>query len=207
MKLHELFACCIAVSYSEVGSSSNYAARRVGHTLYLFFEDSDGEIDWKRNLNFPAKAYKRTGDSTWFAHRGFLRVWKEIEPSLVNEITDKTVEKIVIAGYSHGAAVAVLCHEYVWYHRPDLRNAIEGYGFGCPRVFWGMKTPNLKRRWARFTVIRNVDDLVTHLPPVFLGYSHVGALLEIGEKGKYSAIDAHRAENIQKELLLSQSKK
>jgi len=56
------------------------------------------------------------------------------------------------------------------------------------------------RRWERFTVIRNLDDLVTHMPPAVLGFSHVGELLEIGEKGRYSRVDAHRPENILAEL-------
>ena len=94
----------------------------------------------------------------------------------------------------------MLCHEYVWFRRPDLRETLEGYGFGCPRVFWGLRTWELMRRWERFRVIRNVDDIVTHLPPVWLGYSHVGSLLEIGERGKYTAIDAHRPQNILAEL-------
>ena len=56
------------------------------------------------------------------------------------------------------------------------------------------------QRWERFTVIRNVDDIVTHVPPAIWGYSHVGSMIKIGEKGKYSPVDAHRPENIMAEL-------
>ena len=119
---------------------------------------------------------------------------------LAKDIADEAFQKIVITGFSHGAAIALLCHEYVWYHRPKLRQAIEGYGFGCPRVFWGLKNKRLKQRWENFVVIRNIDDLVTHLPPAFLGYTHVGELLKIGKKGKYTPIEAHFPENILKEL-------
>ena len=123
-----------------------------------------------------------------------------MESYLAYAIGDPAIEKIVTVGYSHGAALAVLCHEYIWYHRPDLRETIEGYGFGSPRVIWGALTADLQKRWAGFTIIRNLDDLVTHLPPAFLGYVHVGKMLEIGEEGKYSPADAHREENILKEL-------
>ena len=200
MTLYQLFAVCLRIPYSQVGNSANYAVKREKDTLYLFFQDSDGKNDWKNNLDFPAKPYKRMGKTIWFAHRGFLRTWKEIEPFLFREIADKTVRKIVIAGYSHGGALATLCHEYVWYHRPDLRASMEGYGFGAPRVFWGVQTAKLKSRWEKFTVIRNLNDFITHLPPAFLGFSHVGALLKIGEKGKYSSIEAHFAKNILNEL-------
>lgn len=200
MTLYELFSVCLNISYTQVGRSANYAVSRENGTLYIFFQGSDGRNDWKSNLDFPAKAYKRMGKTVWFAHRGFLRVWKELEPFLAEKIADTSVQKIVIAGYSHGGALAMLCHEYVWYHRPDLRAQTEGHGFGAPRVFWGVQTAELKSRWKNFTVIRNIDDVVTHLPPSFLGFSHVGAFLKIGERGKYSAIEAHYPENILREL-------
>lgn len=200
MKLSQLFSACLAVPYAEIGGSVNYATKRIDQTLYVFFEDSDGKTDWKRNLNFPAKAYKRMDKTVWFAHRGFLRSWKAVEPYLADEIADKAFKKIVVAGYSHGAAIALLCHEYIWYHRPDLRAELEGYGFGCPRVIWG--SGKSKERWKTFCVIRNLDDLVTHLPPAFLGYRHVGSLLKIGKKGNYTAVEAHYSQNILKELKL-----
>lgn len=197
--LSELFIKCTTAPYSEI-DNINYALLYDRNVLYVFFEDSDGLADWKSNLDFPAKAYKRMGKTVWFAHRGFLNVWKKLEPILAPKILDKSIKNIIISGYSHGAGIAVLCHEYVWYNRPDLRGSLEGYGFGCPRVFWGIKTKELKIRWQSFTVIRNVNDIVTHLPPAVLGYSHVGNVLEIGTKGKYSPIEAHIAVNILTEL-------
>lgn len=191
---------CIRIRYLQTGVSANYAWKRDKDTLYIFFEKSNGSNDWKHNLDFPAKPYKRMGKTVWFAHRGFLKVWKEIEPVLADIVADTSVQRVIIAGYSHGAALALLCHEYVWYWRPDLRYALKGYGFACPRVFWGIRFADLKVRWNTFTVIRNLNDIVTHLPPRILGYSHMGNILEIGEKKKYSSVEAHYAENILTEL-------
>ncbi len=202
MNISKLFLSCITTPYEKTGVSANYAIKRKKDTLYLFFEGSDGANDWKNNLDFPAKPYKRMEQTVWFAHRGFLKEWKEIEPKLANHISNKNLKKIVICGFSRGAAIALLCHEYVWFNRPDLRQTLEGFGFGCPRVIWGLKTKKLTRRWNRFTVVRNIDDIVTHLPPAFLGFSHVGKLLKIGQKGKYNKIQAHYAENIYNELVL-----
>lgn len=168
--------------------------------MYLFFQGSNGETDWKNNLDFPVKAYKRMGKTVWFAHRGFLRVWKEIEFAVAKDILDAGVQEIYISGYSHGGAIATLCHEYAWYHRPDIRANVYGYGFGTPRVLWGVRSKALKARWEKFTVVRNLDDIVTHVPPAVLGYTHVGNMLEIGEKGRYTRIEAHYAQNILKEL-------
>ena len=200
VSLSELFSRCLSVEYTHVENSADYALEKIGDTLYLYFEWTKEKEDWISNFNFPAKPYKRMGKTAWFAHRGFLKVWKTIEKYIVNDIMDKSVKQVVIVGYSQGAAIAALCHEYIWYNRPDLRNSIDGYGFGCPRVFWGFKSKELKQRWERFTVIRNIGDIVTHVPPAIFGFSHVGNMVEVGAKKKYSCIDAHRPENFIVEL-------
>ena len=58
------------------------------------------------------------------------------------------------------------------------------------------------RIWKNFYVVRNLDDIVTHLPPYITGYRHVGNLVEIGRMGNYSGIEAHMAENYLSELSL-----
>lgn len=200
MRLLNLFEKCVNGMYVHVENSGDYYIERHRNTLYIYLECSNGTTDWKNNLDFPAKPYKRMGRAVWFAHRGFLKVWKSIEKYLEPYIKDSSIKRITIVGYSHGAALAVFCHEYAWYHRPDIRDSIEGYGFGCPRVFWGLKNRKMKKRWERFTVVRNIDDIVTHVPPFIFGFSHVGSMLRIGRRGTYNAIDAHRPENIIAEL-------
>lgn len=200
MRLSELFQQCCTAPYRRVENGADYALRREGNTLYLFFEPSIGLEDWKNNLDFPAKPYKRMEETVWHVHRGFLRVWKSAEGYLQQAIGERSVRKVLVAGYSHGAALAVFCHEYIWFHRPDLRASLKGYGFGCPRVVWGALPPQVWARWDGFTVIRNRNDPVTHLPPALLGYRHVGQLLEVGQKGKYKRLEAHKEENILAEL-------
>ena len=200
MTLSALFSRCVRRDYITTPSRADYAYDRVGDHLLIYFQDSDGIVDWVNNLNFPAAAYRRDGRTVWYAHRGFLMVWESLIPRIAPLVTDRTVRKITVVGYSHGAALAVFCHEYVWYYRPDLRGSLEGYSFGCPRVLWGRVSDELGARWKNFTVIRNLQDIVTHVPPRILGYKHVGRMVEIGEAGKYSDVDAHRAENIRREL-------
>lgn len=210
MNLIQLFTDCLNVPYIQVENDGSYYVKKEGNTLYIFLESSNGEIDWKNNLdfwpvslckscNFPQKPYKDM-ENCWYAHRGFLRVWKSIEKYVTKDILNSHYRNIITVGYSHGAALAVLCYEFIWFHRPDLRERIEGYGFGCPRVFWGKKKKEILYRWKNFTVIRNINDIVTHVPPMWLGFSHVGKMLIVGEKGKYSTIEAHRPENILGEL-------
>ncbi len=207
MKLYDFMYRCLNIPYTEVGNNVSFATERVGSTLNIYFEHSNGREDWRKNMNFPAKPYRFDGGQRWYAHRGFLSAWREMESTISSYISDKSVKKITVTGYSHGAAIALLCHEYIWYNRSDLRGTLESFGFGSPRVIWGHCDAEFAKRFETFTVIRNINDIVTHLPPAFLGYRHAGRLLTIGEKGKYSQIQAHYPENILAELYLYESER
>ena len=196
--LSELLSSCLEADYRQVENGGSFALVRDGEVLYIFFEKSNGLEDWYNNLSYKAVSRGRGGDD-WYCHEGFLRVFNGVLPYIEGIISSKSVRRIITVGYSHGAALSLLCHEYVWYTREDIRENIEGYGFGCPRVVFG-HVENEWERWKGFCVIRNIGDLITHLPPKALGYRHKGRLIEIGEKGKYSPTDAHRAENYTFEL-------
>lgn len=204
--LLELFDDCLSRTYRESENGASWDVSRRGEVLFLFFQHSHGLVDWLNNLDFISAPYKEMSPE-WRCHGGFLRVWKSVKPLVEPFILDPSISKIVTVGYSHGAALAVLCHEFAYYHRPELRQSIEGYGFGCPRVLYGCLPPDIAERWDRFYVIRNLDDLVTHLPPRALGFCHVGNLVTVGKAERYSSIDAHRPENYRWELsFLSENK-
>ncbi len=172
---------CLAAEYIHTEQGGDFALRREGDTLKIFFEWSDGREDWKNNLKFfavPKKPYKNMSRS-WFCHRGFLKVWRAIEPYIAREIEDVTLRKIEITGYSHGAAIALLCYEYCRYHRQDA--SVTGTGFGCPRVVWGLLPKSVKERFDGFRAVRCGNDIVTHLPPCLLGYRHPAPLVKIGQ--------------------------
>lgn len=180
---------CVNANYVHLEeNSADYALHKEKHAdgdiLYIFLQWSHGEEDWKNNFDFPARPYKDMPIG-WRAHRGFVKVWKTIEPNIADAVKDTTIKKIIVVGYSHGAALACLAHEYVWFNRPDIREQCIGIAFESPRVFCGFKIPKkLKERWKNFVVFRNGHDIVTHVPPAILGYKHVGTLVRIGESRK-----------------------
>jgi hypothetical protein len=182
---------CQMAKYNHIENDGDYAIQREGNIVYLLFEWTDDSADWKYNLDFPIKPYKDMG-VTWRCHRGFLRAWKNIEPYVKEVILDTSVEKIIVVGYSHGAAIAAFAHEYVWFNRPDLReNGLEGYGFGSPRVYWGWRVKqSLRERWANYYVITNKNDIVTKVPPLVFGYCHVGNVIKV-DSGERRPISAH----------------
>lgn len=197
MNLSNLFTKIQQVKYTHLEETASFAYERTRGVLYIYFEESNGATDWKNNLDFPAKPYRRM-EHKWYAHRGFLKVWKVIEPHLQAQICDPSVKHIIIGGYSHGAAIALLCHEYCKYNRPDVK--VEGYGFGAPRVLWGFMRKAVKKRFEGFTVIRNGHDIVTHVPPALFGYRHVGTMIKVGRRKGYNSVASHFAHNYQIEL-------
>ena len=206
MKLSWLFKKCLNAekNYIHVEEDGSYLLQRNGSTLFLLLQKSNGKNDWRNNFDFPAKPYHDM-PVTWKAHRGFVRVWKAIEPYVADAIMDPTVKKIVTVGYSHGAALAALAQEYIWFNRPDIRDNCFSYAFEAPRVFCGVRIPKkLKERWANHLVIRTANDLVTHVPPLLFGFKHVGSMLKLplteatGMKKhrKLDCINAHYADNV-----------
>lgn len=192
MNLHDTFKECLQAEYSHCENDGDYCLKREGNTLKIFFEWSSGEGDWRNNFDFPAKPYRHM-KHLWFCHRGFLKVWKSIEPYLAEHINNAEINRIEIVGYSHGAAIALLCYEYCIFNRPDID--IEGVGIGCPRVFWGIVPKKVKERFKNFTVVRNGVDIVTHVPPALFGFRHISAIFEIGQDKSKGLIDDHRPEN------------
>lgn len=180
MNLHEAFRECLSMEakYIHVENGGDYFIERDNGTLRIFFEWSDGREDWKNNFDFPVKPYKSM-ERLWLCHRGFLRVWKSIKPYVATDILDPNTKAIEIVGYSHGAAIALLCYEYCVFHRPYVE--VHGVGFGAPRVFWGYVPRSVKERFKNFKVVRNGNDIVTHAPPVLFGFHHVSEVLKIGQ--------------------------
>ena len=207
--LEDLYLRCLNAPYIHTENDGDYFYEIKNNILYLYFQCTNGGDDWKNNFDFPAKPYSDMGIK-WRCHRGFLRVWKSIKPFLKDVIMDENIEGVYIVGYSHGAAIATLAHEYVWFNRPDLRNNMKGFGFGCPRCYWGFRVKKfLKERWENFYPIRNINDLVTHVPPVLFGFRHVHKVVELENSDlknvhrNHPAVDAHYPDNyiysIQKE--------
>ena len=192
--LLELFEECLNKTYTDVENAASWAWDRSGDALYLWFEKSHGLVDWQSNLDFVAVPYHGM-EPQWRCHGGFLRAFQALKPHLLPLIEDPTLRRVCTVGYSHGAALALLSHELIWYRRPDLRERLCGYGFGCPRVLHGCPPPEVALRWRFFWRVTNEGDAVTHLPPRALGFCHVGGEVSIGRAGEHSAVDAHRPES------------
>lgn len=203
--LKELFERCLNADYIHTAEEGDFALQTDGNTLYLLFEWSDGKEDWINNLSFPAKPYKSM-DAVWLAHGGFLKVWKAMRDEIEARVeailaSNLEISRITCVGYSHGAAITVFATEDMAYLYGE-KYTVEGYGFGAPRVLWGFVPQSVKDRLKVFTTIRNINDIVTHVPPCLFGFRNIGSLMKVGARGKYNFIDAHRPESYLQELIM-----
>lgn len=223
--MYDQFNKCLALEkdYIHVENGGSFYYEMQYGKLSIYLEWSNGKVDWinnfdflpkcrigfKRvwalivaffkaiifNAHFPKQSYKDM-ENKWYCHRGFLKVWKSIEPYLKEIVMDEAVKEIEIIGYSHGGGLAQLCFEWVKFWRPDVK--ARGYGFGAPRIFWGNTSKTVKDRFKGFIVVRNGRDIVTHLPPRLFGFKDICAVLVIGEsKG---LIKDHYAERYREAL-------
>jgi hypothetical protein len=209
LTLSDLFNRLIKYSdnneYIHTDNDGDYRIDVVGHTIFIYFEQSDSWTDWVSNFNFPMVTYKH-GKETWHAHRGFLRVWKsmrdKVEADVAEIIQSQLITEIICVGYSHGAAICGLCvedMEYVFGERYDIH--IHGYGIGGPRFTWGKLPKEVNDRLKSFYIIRNENDLITHVPPKIFGYGYgPNEVIKIKPTKKYGLIDSHRPESYREEL-------
>lgn len=193
------FNQCLSADYTHTDKAASFCVERNGDAAVIYFEGSNGAVDWKHNFRFASRPYTLTG-ADYRCHRGFLSVFLSALPFLEKTVRDTSVKEITVVGYSHGAALALLCYDYIAHKREDLSDSLFGYGFGTPRVFKKGLSRKVRMRFRKFTYITNRDDIVTHLPLWLFGYRHVKRHCKIGKRGRYSMVNAHRSEHYQSEL-------
>ncbi len=174
MTIADLYQQILTTDYFDIGrEQTSYRMQRVGHTMYMLFEWSHGATDWRHNLTYrPTKV--TFGDHTIWVHRGLYQSYAAVRERIRAAITDTRIRRVLIGGYSHGAALAALTYADLLPRRQDI--PFVGYGFGAPRVVWGAVPCRL---FEGFYTVRCGTDIVTHLPPKLLGYRHVGELVKL----------------------------
>jgi hypothetical protein len=180
-----IFNRCIAGPFETEGDGVDYqiVAEPVAGTVWLFFQGTVTARDWANNFDFPIAPYKNM-PIRWYAHRGLARMYKSARDVIMARV-ERALESIEgapaqirVAGYSQGAALAVLAHEDIGYSLP--RFPLVTYAFAPPRVVW-MLPRSIRGRFSDVRVFWRRGDIVPMVPPWIFGYQHVGGTERIGE--------------------------
>lgn len=117
------------------------------------------------------------------AHTGFVGAYKSIMTDIKEEIKKMPGFPLYITGHSLGAALATVATQYlekdqIQGSKAPLRDQIAAcYTFGSPRV--GDKFFAEKLKSPVYRVV-NTTDIVTVVPLMLMGYSHVGDVRFLG---------------------------
>ena len=163
-----------------------FRVEQVRNQIRIFFQCTTSNTDWKTNFDFPARPY-RDMPHVWLAHRGYIKAYKASSAQIWRRIAEVAkeigvVESVAIIGYSMGGAYADHMHEDFAFKRKhtldlpfyDSGFQLSTYTFGAPRHVWGFLTREVKLRFAGVHRYTLRGDPVPKVPPVFLGFRHVG---------------------------------
>jgi len=175
--------------------------RSVGFTSVRYFEhdgaqayqlDTDTDVivvcrgtepnEWN-DIKADANALTDLAETVGRVHRGFKRevddIWPEISESLAGETRD-----VWFCGHSLGGAMATICAGRSEFSE-TVATASEVHTFGSPRVgtkryIQSASVPHV--RWV------NNNDIVTRVPPRWLGYRHTGIQMYLDRNGDHKRL-------------------
>ena len=159
------------VRYFDFGGTQAYALNGKKNFVLVFRGTQPTQwADIKADLKFRKEPSIATnGVNEGHVHRGFKQalntVWDDILSYMSNSNAGN--KNIIITGHSLGAALATLVAGRLNVSTVTL------YTFGSPRV--GNKKWNSMQEFTHYR-FRNNNDIVTRVPPRWLGFKHHGEM-------------------------------
>ena len=122
-----------------------------------------------------------TPDADLSCHQGFLQMLKTQYDPIVEALSARMDRPLRVTGHSMGAGLGCVFSYLYAVKSPDASQPTETITFGSPRVFTtGSRMTYNARVENCFTVITDRDP-VCQLPPVALGYEHIGKVITLFE--------------------------
>ncbi len=159
---------------------------RDGSQAYSFISETDHVIacrgtepnEWN-DIRADLDATTAVAETLGRVHRGFKREVDDLWPLLQEALADNR-RTLWFTGHSLGGAMATICAgRCLLSHIPSTPRQV--YTYGSPRVG--------NKRYVNYTKIDyirwvNNNDIVTRVPPLWMGYRHVGRLMYLNAHGK-----------------------
>ncbi|HBJ38961.1 MAG TPA: lipase [Planctomycetaceae bacterium] len=190
-----LFAELAMIAYNDEAEVTR-AAAEIGFPDVTFFNNRGAQAFRFRNRHNSVIACRGTEPNEWTdiradvdavsvlaetagkVHRGFKRevdnLWPMLETSLMNN-----KQPVYFAGHSLGGAMAKICASRCLLSHIST-NPQQLFTYGSPRVG--------NRSYVKFVTIDhyrfvNNNDVVTRVPPIWLGYQHSGYEIYFNRNG------------------------
>lgn len=184
-----LFARLAKIAYDDNQETVTKEATDLGFTTvefynvdgaqaYRFMNDEDIVIacrgtqptQWN-DVKADLRAAPVRSETFGRVHRGFKREVDDLWPLVKEDLYEVSkTRKAWFTGHSLGAAMATIMASRCE-NDPVMPTVEELYTYGSPRVGWRTFVNNLAVKHHRWV---NNNDIVTQVPPLFLGYVHDG---------------------------------
>lgn len=191
-----LFSEVSMISYLPI-EECNIAAGRLGFVDGKFFNSNNAQAYWFQSehdsivvcrgtevselddLKADANAVAAVAETVGKVHRGFKSEVDEIWPHIEKELEANT-NPLWFCGHSLGGAMANICAgrcmlSYIKTEPEEL------FTFGSPRIGCRRYVNHVSLKHFRFV---NNNDIVTRLPPPWLGYRHNGTEMYLDRSGQ-----------------------
>jgi len=199
-----LFAELAKISYFDPDKASE-KSKEIGFTKVDFIENNGAQVYLFSTNDELVIAFRGTEVSQWNDVKADLRVWPVISetigrvhrgfkqevddlwPLIENRLLNNT-KQLWICGHSLGAAMATICASRCLFSNVQSDN-LTLFTYGSPRV--GSKkyithSNVIDKRWV------NNNDIVTRVPPVWLGYRHIGDEIYLNAYGKVRKMSGYQ---------------
>jgi triacylglycerol lipase len=174
----------------EIGLPETRFYDRDGAQAYMFGNDTDAVIvcrgtepnQWN-DIKADLDAKTALVDTGGRVHRGFQREVDDLWPRLEQALVSNT-RTLWFAGHSLGGAMTAICAGRCYLSHIDS-NPRAVFTFGSPRVGDSRFINRVKMEYYRWV---NNNDIVTRVPPRWLGYAHGGIEVYLDRRGRLSPV-------------------
>ena len=171
---------------SSIGLQECTFLDRDGSQAYLFNDADDCVVacrgtepnEWN-DIKADANAATALAETIGRVHRGFKREVDDLWPLMEQALIDNK-KMLWFTGHSLGGAMATICAGRCFLsHIPSTPHAL--FTYGSPRVGNKRYINYCRLDHARWV---NNNDIVTHVPPAWMGYRHTGQEMYLNAYGK-----------------------
>lgn len=158
---------------------------RSSHDMVLVFRGS-GERDWQE-IQGEQKTLATFAETIGKVHRCFKEDADELWPE-IEKVLEPNRLPLWFCGHSLGAAFANICAQrcLLSYIRSEPQ---ELHTFGSPRIGNKKYVQRIELQHYRWV---NNNDMVTRVPPAWLGYRHSGTEMYLDRQGELKKISGWR---------------